>query len=161
MELKNVMIHVVIFYWLGSFKRTGLWSWKQCGGSIGIGWSGFRIVFFSTVACCQYRSRWKTKSDGRGVQRQTFLLLLIACPTAAINWSLKYFLGEDLRKSTLNLLWAGKHMHTFTVPAARGAVDSFSLANYNDSPRWWDLNGLSLCIVRVFRLPQVVGVRFK
>lgn len=164
---KMVMIHVVIFYWLGSFKRTGLWSWNLCGGRAGYGWSGFRIVFFSTVACCQYRSRWKIKSDGRGVQRQTFLLSLIACPTAAINWSLKYFLGEDLRKSTLNLLWAGKYMHTFTVPPARGAcwlfligklqwfaqvvrlkiVSHFVESVFSGCPRWWelDLNSLWLC----------------
>jgi hypothetical protein len=99
------------------------------------------------------------------VQRR--LRLLIACPTAAINWSLKYFLYEDLQKSTLNLLWAGKYMHTFTVPCKSvcwlflNNKRLFLIGKLQWLAQVVDLNSVSLFIVRLFRLAQVVGVRVK
>jgi len=61
-----------------------------------------------------------------------------ACPTAAVNWQLEYFLEEDLhKKNIVNLLWAGRNAHLQWLARAPVAGNGcFLLANYNDWPRW-------------------------
>jgi hypothetical protein len=43
------------------------------------------------------------------------------------------------------------HMLPWPLRVVVAGNDCFSLANYNDWPRWWELNSLSLCIVHLFR----------